>query len=61
MTKDQLLVKLLRYHGIQSVMVESNYITVSEFYSNLIELQDQLGVLDLDEKGYEHLIHPFVD
>lgn len=61
MTREQLLTKMLRYHGTQSVMVEGNYITISEFYDNLITLQQELGVLDLQDSNYEHLIHPFID
>lgn len=60
MKREELLIKMLRFHGIQSVMVEANYITIKDFYDKMITMQQELGVLKLEE-SYDHLIHPFVD
>lgn len=44
MKRSEMLLKMQRYHGTQWCMVEGGYITLTEFYDNMLKMQQDLGM-----------------
>lgn len=49
-TRKQILLKLLRHHGIRYCMVEGKYITKEDYFEEVIQVLENLGVITITEE-----------
>jgi len=56
MKRSEMLLKMQRYHGTQWCMVEGGYITLTEFYDNMLKMQVELGMMPTYSINREHWI-----
>lgn len=70
MTKNQMVLKMSRFHGIRYCMVEGGYISTQRYHEEMLEMMQQEGIVNIPKTKIEcpllqevddRLVHPFVD
>ena len=45
MKRSEMILKMQRYHGTQYCMIEAGYITLDQFYDDMLQMQVELGMV----------------